>query len=88
MTNEDITSTIFISDSIPQYYSEYSYSSKKFIINCTMHHAVEWWKSTMVSQPTFVQRVNTYIMRPEDHFFIDRIDLAALAGITQVRIAD
>jgi len=27
--NEDITSAVFISDSIPQYYSEYSYSSKK-----------------------------------------------------------
>jgi len=40
LTNED-TSAVFISDSIPQYYSEYSYSSKKFIINCTMHHAVK-----------------------------------------------
>jgi len=42
----------------------------------------------MISQLIFVQRVSTYIMRSEDHLFIDRIDLAALAGITQVRIAD
>jgi hypothetical protein len=34
------------------------------------------------------KKQNTYIMRLEDHFSIHRIDLAALAGITQVRVAD
>lgn len=31
---------------------------------------------------------NTYVMRLEDHLSIHRIDLAALAGVTQVRVAD
>lgn len=45
-------------------------------------------ESTIVSQLIFEQSTDTYIMRPEDHLFIHRIDLAALAGITQVRVAD
>lgn len=55
-----------------------------------MHHAVELQKSTTVSQPIFrtEKETDTHIMRPEDHLFIHRVDLAALAGITQVRVAD